>query len=91
MTGKNNFFILFGRLLFGAGKAFSSTRDSTSWGPNRDAENNVSKFRSICGTIQRTLKNIVRPEIKIKFHEIMAVSTLMYGARFMDSPKAGCK
>ncbi|KAJ4432143.1 hypothetical protein ANN_20759, partial [Periplaneta americana] len=48
--------------------------------PDRDIDNKISKFRWICGTINRTLKNKTRKETKLKFYKTMAVPVLTYGS-----------
>ena len=47
---------------------------------DKDIEQKVNKFQAICGTIQRTFKNKIRKETKMKFYKVMALPTLLYGS-----------
>ena len=47
---------------------------------DKDIENKINKFQSICGTINRTLQNKTRKDTKLKFYKVMAVPVLMYGS-----------
>ena len=47
---------------------------------DKDIINKVNTFQRICGTIRRTLKNKTRKETQIKFYEVMAVPTVLYGS-----------
>lgn len=44
-----------------------------------DLDKRLNKFRNICGTIHRHLKNKTRIETRIKFFNTVAVPVLMYG------------
>lgn len=48
-----------------------------SFNSDRDVENKINKFRWICETINRTLKNKVRKDTKLKLYKTMAVPTLL--------------
>jgi hypothetical protein len=45
-----------------------------------DTDANIKKFQNICGTIGRTLKGKTLKDTQIKFCQVMAVSTLLYGS-----------
>ena len=40
----------------------------------------VCKFQRVCGTINRTFRNKIRNETKLKFYKVMAVPMLAYGS-----------
>ena len=49
-----------------------------------ESENNIrgkiNKFRNICGTIHRNLRNKTRPITRIKFYKTIAIPTLTYAS-----------
>jgi hypothetical protein len=45
-----------------------------------DIDAKIKKFQNICGTIRRTLKEKTRKDTQIKFCQVMAVPTLLYGS-----------
>jgi hypothetical protein len=45
-----------------------------------DTDAKIQKFQNICGTIRRTLKGKTRKDTQIKFYQVMAVTTLLYGS-----------
>lgn len=49
-----------------------------SYTSNRDVQNKLNKFQTICGTIKRTFKNCNRQTL-LKLYKIMAIPTLLYG------------
>lgn len=44
-----------------------------------DLDEKLNRFRSICGTIHRNLKNKTRKETRVKFFNTVAIPVLMYG------------
>lgn len=47
---------------------------------NKDLTNKLNKFRYICGTIQKCLKNRTRKDTRLKFYKTMAVPVVLYGS-----------
>jgi hypothetical protein len=45
-----------------------------------DTDAKIKKFQNICGTVRRTLKGKTRKDTQIKFYQVMAVPTLLYGS-----------
>jgi hypothetical protein len=45
-----------------------------------DFNHKLEKFRYMCGTIKRTLKNKTRTETKNKFYKVVAVSADFYSS-----------
>ena len=45
-----------------------------------DVDNKICKFQRVCGTINRTFRNKIRNETKLKFYKVMAVPMLAYGS-----------
>lgn len=45
-----------------------------------DVDNKICNFQRVCGTINRTFRNKIRKETKLKFYKVMAVPTLAYGS-----------
>lgn len=46
----------------------------------RDINDKLQRFQHICGTLRRTLIGRVRKETILKFYNIMAIPTLLYGS-----------
>ena len=51
-----------------------------SYNVDTDWVNKLSKFRSICGTIHRNLRNKTRKETRMKFYKTVAVPTFLYAS-----------
>lgn len=51
-----------------------------SFNIDRDVENKLVKFRNVCGTIHKYLRNRTRKETRLKFYKTIAVPTLMYAS-----------
>ncbi len=48
-----------------------------SFNIDRDVEKKLVKFRNVCGTIPKYLRNRTRKETRLKFYKTIAVPTLM--------------
>lgn len=46
----------------------------------KDIDTKLSRFKMICSTIHKTLRNKTRKETRMKFYKTMAVPTLLYGS-----------
>jgi hypothetical protein len=53
---------------------------NVSYENNKDIDEKVAKFRHICGSIHRNLKNKTGKDTRIKFYETIAIPTLMYAS-----------
>jgi hypothetical protein len=60
---------------------------------NKDIDEKVAKFRHICGSTHRNVKNKTRKDTRIKFYETIAVPTLMHASetRVMRKKKTKTK
>jgi hypothetical protein len=56
-----------------------------------DIDAKIKKFQDICGTIRRALKGKTRKDTQIKFYQVMAVPTLLYGSECWTMRKRDAK
>ena len=59
-----------------------------SYDRERDIDEKINRFQMICGTINRSLKDKVRKETKLKLYKTMAVPMLLYGSETWVESKA---
>jgi hypothetical protein len=51
-----------------------------SYERDNDLDHKIHRFQMICGTINRTLKQKVRKDTKLKLYKTMAVPSVIYGS-----------
>jgi hypothetical protein len=62
------------------GQSLQISRYDVTFLEETDIDAKIKKFQNICGTIGRTLKGKARKDTQIKFYQVIAVSTLLYGS-----------
>lgn len=61
-------------------KHFNYLGNDISYDRDKDINNKLHKYQIMCGIINRTLKNKVRTETKMKFYKVVAAPVLLYGS-----------
>jgi hypothetical protein len=56
-----------------------------------DTDAKIKKFQNICGAIMGKLKGKPRKDTQIKFYQVMAVPTLLYGSECWTMRKRDIK